>query len=95
MLGVILMVGFYLLALAIATGWLYIPFAEVFYLHYVTAKLDLICVIAGGAILWSVLLRIDKFIAPGPALTPRKDPRLFEEIETLPHRSAKPRQGGP
>lgn len=82
-LAVVLMIGFYLLAAAIAATLFYIPFAEVAYLHHITAKLDLICIIAGAAILWSVLPRFDIFKAPGPALTPKQDPRLFEEIETV------------
>jgi heat shock protein HtpX len=82
-LAVVLMIGFYLLALAISAGLFYIPFAEIVYLHHITPKLDLICVIAGAAILWSVLPRIDKFLAPGPALTAKQDPRLFAEIESV------------
>lgn len=82
-LAVVLMIGFYLLALAISAGLLYIPFAEIFYFHHITPKLDLVCFIAGMAILWSVLPRFDKFVAPGPALTAQQDPRLFAEIETV------------
>ena len=82
-LAVVLMIGFYLLALAISLGLLYIPFAEIAYLHHITPKLDLICVLAGGAILWSVMPRLDKFPAPGPVLTPEKAPRLFQEIESI------------
>jgi Zn-dependent protease with chaperone function len=82
-LAVVLMIGFYLLALAISAGLLYVPFAEIVYLHHITPKLDLICLIAGVAILWSVLPRFDKFVAPGPALNAKQDPHLFAEIETV------------
>ena len=79
-LAVVLMLGFYLLALAISLGLLYIPFAEFVYFHRLTPKLDLLCIVAGCAILWSVMPRLDKFPAPGPVLTPEKSPRLFKEI---------------
>jgi Zn-dependent protease with chaperone function len=82
-LAVLLMIGFYLLALAVISALFFIPFGEVVYLHHVTPKLDLICLIAGVAILWSVLPRMDKFVAPGPRLTRETDPRLFAEIETV------------
>jgi len=82
-LAVILMVGFYLLALAISAVLLYLPIAEVLYLHHVTPKLDLICLIAGFVILWSVVPRFDRFKASGPRLTPEKNPRLFTEIESV------------
>ncbi len=80
-LAVVLMIGFYLLALVIAGGLLAIPIFEIGYAHRVTPKLDLFCLIAGVAILWSVLPRIDKFIAPGPRLSAGQSPRLFKEIE--------------
>jgi Zn-dependent protease with chaperone function len=80
-LAVVLMVGFYLLALAIVFGLLYIPYAEVMYAHRIHLKLALGCVLGALAILWSVLPRLDKFEPPGPPLTRDQHPRLFEEIE--------------
>ena len=82
-LAVGLMIGFYLLAVAISGGLLYIPYAEFVYAHRITPKLALVCIIGGLAILWSVLPRIDKFIAPGPRVTPEKAPRLFKEIQSV------------
>ena len=35
---------------------------------------------SAGMILWSILPRIDHFVAPGPQLLPAKHPRLFKEI---------------
>ena len=83
LLAVILMIGFYLLAIAIATGLLYIPYAEVVYAHRITPKLILICILAAFAILWSILPRFDKFPPPGPKLPREKHPRLFGELETV------------
>jgi Zn-dependent protease with chaperone function len=82
-LAVVLMIGFYLLALGIASGLLWIPYAELVYAHRVTPKLALICVLGGVAILWAVLPRFDKFLAPGPQLTPDKYPKLFQELESV------------
>jgi heat shock protein HtpX len=83
LLAVALMVGFYLLALGIAGGLLWIPYAELVYAHRITPKLALICVVAGATILWSVLPRFDKFIAPGPQLERDKFRRLHEELEKV------------
>ena len=83
LLAVILMIGFYLLAIAIAAGLLYVPYAEVVYAHRITPKLFLICILAALAILWSILPRFDKFPPPGPKLTREKHPRLFGELETV------------
>lgn len=84
-LAVVLMVGFYLLALGIAGGLLYIPYAEVAYAHRIHPKIALICIFGGGAILWAVFPRIDKFPPPGPKLTPEEHPQLFKELETVAH----------
>lgn len=83
LLAVLLFVGFYLLALGIAAGLLYIPYAEVRYTDHVTARLDLFCIVAAGTILWSILPRLDRFGAPGPPLTPGEHPRLFRAIEEV------------
>lgn len=82
-LALVLMVGFYLLAIGIASGLLWIPYAELVYAHRVTPKLAIICIIGGLVILWSVLPRFDKFIAPGPELKREKYPKLFKELETV------------
>jgi Zn-dependent protease with chaperone function len=80
-LAVVLMIGFYLLALAIAGGLFYIPYAEMTYANRLHIKLALFCVLGGLAILWSVLPRLDKFEAPGPELTRDRHPQLFTELE--------------
>ncbi len=83
LLAVVLMIGFYVLAVAICGGLFYIPYAEAVYAHRIHPKLALICIVAGLAILWSVVPRVDKFEAPGPELTREQQPRLFAEIETI------------
>jgi len=81
LLAVVLMIGFYILAVAIAAGLVYIPYAEVTYAHRIHPKLAILCVIGALAILWSVLPRFDKFESPGPQLTRDQHPRLFQEID--------------
>jgi heat shock protein HtpX len=82
-LAVVLMIGFYLLALGIAFGLFYIPYAEMKYAHQIHIKLAIICGIGGLAILWSVFPRFDSFEAPGPLLTKEKHPKLFAELESV------------
>ncbi len=82
-LAIALLIGFYLLALAIAAGLLYIPYAELAYAHRLHLKLAAVCVIGALAILWSVLPRIDQFVPPGPKLTREQHPRLFNEVESI------------
>ena len=82
-LAVVLMIGFYALALGMAGGLLWVPYAEFVYAHHITPKLAIICILAGGTILWSVLPRRDKFVAPGPRLKREKYPRLFKELEVV------------
>jgi heat shock protein HtpX len=83
LMAVVLMIGFYLLAIAIASGLLYIPYAEIVYAHRIHPKLLIICIIGALAILWAILPRFDKFPAPGPRLTRDRHPRLFSELENV------------
>src|SRR6185436_6838572 len=82
-LAIVLMVGFYLLALGIAFGLAYIPYAEVVYSHRLHIKFAIICVLGALAILWSVMPRIDTFVAPGPELKRDQHPELFKELESV------------
>jgi heat shock protein HtpX len=79
-LAVVLLVGFYALALAIVGGLLWIPYAEWRYLGQLHAKLTVLCVLSAGLVLWAILPRLDRFEAPGPRLTPEQHPRLFALI---------------
>ena len=81
LLAVVLMIGFYILAVAIAAGLIYLPYAEVAYAHRIHPKLAILCVVGALAILWSVLPRFDRFESPGPHLTRDQHPRLFQEID--------------
>jgi Zn-dependent protease with chaperone function len=83
LLALVLMVGFYLLALGIAGGLLWIPYAEWVYAHRLHPKIALACVIGAGIILWSILPRFDRFDPPWPPLRPGEHPRLFALIREV------------
>ncbi len=81
--AVLLMIGFYLLAFAIAGALLWVVYAEVALAHRVNLRLTLVCVAGAGIILWSVLPRSERFAAPGPLLEPARHPRLFDLIRDV------------
>jgi len=89
---IVLMIGFYVLALGVAAGLL----AAVYYsvaAGKIYLRLDLAAVIAAGVILWSIVPRFDHFKAPGPLLAPEAQPELLELVrgvaaetnEAMPH----------
>jgi len=81
-LAVVLLIGFYVFALAIVGGLLYLPYAEVRYLHRID-RLTIGAVIGAGAILWGILPRIDRFQPPGPELSRSDQPRLFATLDDV------------
>ena len=85
--AVLLLIGFYALALGIAAGLLWVVYAQVFIAHRVIIKLALVCVVLAGVILWSILPRIDRFEPPGPLLSERDHPRLFALIADIARRT--------
>ncbi|HEX8693159.1 MAG TPA: M48 family metallopeptidase [Longimicrobium sp.] len=82
-LAVVLLVGFYLLALAVAAGLLWIPYAEWRYLDHVSVKIALFCVVGAALVLWGIVPRPDRFDPPGPRLAPDEHPRLFALIREV------------
>lgn len=81
--AVALMIGFYVLAVAVCLGMLALPYLEWRYFDRVHIKLALVAVVSAGLILWSLLPRFDRFEAPGPLLDPKKQPRLFAFLRDL------------
>ena len=79
-LAVGLMLGFYILAVAIAGALLYIPYAEWTYAGKLHVKLVFFCILGAGTIFWAILPRPDRFVPPGPALHPKDHPKLFEVL---------------
>lgn len=78
-----LMVGFYLLALLMAGGLLYLPLAAAQSTGESDVWVTTYCVLGAGFILWSVAPRRDRFTPPGPRLRPAEQPRLFAELESV------------
>lgn len=83
LLAVGLMIGFYVLALAVSAGLLYIVYADVFLFHRIDVRLVLGCVFAAGIVLWSIVPRPDHFPAPGPELGRDQQPELYQLIDSV------------
>jgi heat shock protein HtpX len=79
-LAVVLMVGFYGLAVGIAWGLVWIPYAEVRYAKRFHLNIAIFCLVGAFLIVKSIVPRRDRFEAPGPRLAPERQPRLFEEL---------------
>jgi Zn-dependent protease with chaperone function len=84
-LALILMVGFYLLAIGIAAILILLPVAEIVFANQIHPKIAILCVIGGAMILWSILPRWDRFIAPGPRLSEKEEPELFRALQSVAH----------
>ena len=82
-MALLLMVGFYLLAVGVSAALLWIPYAEYVYLERVDRKIALACIGGAAAILWALLPRADKFTPPGPHLAKTDAPDLFEITERV------------
>jgi len=81
-LAVGLMIGFYALALAVVAGLLLLVYLQ-FLFGRVNIRLLVFSLLGAGVILWSVIPRPDRFVAPGPLLSPAEQPRLFGTIEAV------------
>ncbi len=81
-LALVLMVGFYVLAIGIAAALLFLIYLQVINDSF-SIKISIFCLIGAGIIIWSILPRIDRFVPPGPRLKPEDHPRLFAELESI------------
>jgi Zn-dependent protease with chaperone function len=82
-LAVLLMFGFYALAFLLAGSLFFFVYAEVMWANEIFIRPTILCIIAGFAILWSVMPRRDKFEAPGPQLTESEHPELFAVLRDV------------
>lgn len=82
-LAVSLLVGFYVLGLALVLGLLAIPWAMWVYADRINVRIVLFTVIPAVAIAWALRPRIDHFYPKEPRLTAAEHPRLFAEIENV------------
>lgn len=79
-LAVLLLVGFYVFALALVAVLLAWPFLIPHFhpAHFVAASY-----IGAGIILWAIFPRIDRFEDPGPRITRASQPRLFASLDLI------------
>lgn len=82
-MAVLLTIGFYALAIGIAAALLIGVYLEVVYSSHILIKPTIFAVVAACVILWSILPRIDRFVAPGPRLQPSAQPELFKVIRDV------------
>jgi len=82
-MAMLLIVGFYVIAIAIALLLFYIPYAEFAFAGKFHFKLAVLCVVGGCLIIWSVLPRFDRFMPPGPLLTEKDQPGLFKQLRSV------------
>ncbi len=83
LLALALMVGFYILALGISGGLLWVAYADFALTNRVHPKIIVGCVFLAGAVLWSIIPRMDRFEPPGLKLDSVRHPKLFAEIERV------------
>ena len=83
LIAIALMIGFYLLAISIAGGLAWVPYAMIKYGHRVYIKIAIVCVVGALAIIWAIIPRFDKFIPPGPKLEPHEHPKFFELLRAI------------
>jgi Zn-dependent protease with chaperone function len=83
LVAILLLIGFYVLALGTAGGLLWVVYAQIVFAERVFIKLALICVALAGLILWSVMPRPDHFEPPGPRILESEQPRLFALVRDI------------
>ncbi|MEO8285541.1 MAG: hypothetical protein ABI670_03785 [Chloroflexota bacterium] len=78
-----LMLGFYLLAIAIALGLLLLVYAEWQVTGIINARIAIFSLLGTGALMWSIIPRREKFVAPGARLDEKAQPQLFQTIRGI------------
>jgi Zn-dependent protease with chaperone function len=81
-LAVVLMVGFYVLAIGIAMALLWLVYMQMM-ADRVYLRIVAFCLLGAAVILWSIFPRPDRFPPPGPSLLPSRHPRLFEALRQV------------
>ncbi|MEM7800972.1 MAG: M48 family metallopeptidase [Chloroflexota bacterium] len=82
-LAVLLLIGFYVLALVIVIALLGMLYAMFAYSNRIDLRVILFALIGAGTVLWSIIPRRDNFIAPGPKLNPADHPQLFAAVNEI------------
>lgn len=91
-LAVVLMLGFYLVALAVIAALVVLPLLASRVSAGMAGQVGLFCVVGLYGVVRALLPRRDRFEPPGPRLTPDAQPRLFAEIRRV---AAEVRQAEP
>jgi Zn-dependent protease with chaperone function len=81
--SVALLLGFYVFAIGISAGLLFLPYAQYRVTGRVHGYLAFLCIAGAGLILWSLLPRREKFVPPGPLVDAGTQPRLFAELDRV------------
>src|SRR5437762_10480137 len=82
-LAVALMVSFYVLALAVASGLLWLAYLDIVRTRHPAARLIVFCIAGAGSVLWAIIPRRDRFDPPGPRVTAQDQPELFRLIHDV------------
>lgn len=77
------MIGFYILALAMAASMFFLVYAMIHYGHRINFRISLFLLVGTGTVLWSIVPRRDRFTPPGPRLNPAEQPELFKMISEV------------
>lgn len=83
LIAIAFLVGFYVVATAIALFLLYLPVLEYRAFHRVSGQLSIFSLATGLVILWSLIPRYERFKAPGKLISPSEHPRLFALIQEV------------
>ncbi len=81
-MALMLMIGFYVLALAVAGGLLFLIYFQISEGAF-SIYLSIICFIGAMLTIWSIFPRMEKFVQSGSLLTPDQQPRLFSELSSI------------
>ena len=82
-LAIALMLGFYALALGMAGAFLGIIYVQVVYGDEISIRLAVPCLFFALAILFTMVPRRDRFVAPGPRVEESDEPRLFAFVREI------------
>jgi heat shock protein HtpX len=82
-LAISLTVGFYAIALAIAAGLFFIPYAEAVYGGRIHIQLTIFCIIGAVLIIIAIIPHRDRFKTPGLLLTSRNNPEVLNLINEI------------
>lgn len=82
-LAVLLLIGFYVLAIGIVLALFGLLYSMAVYANRIDLRVVLFVFIGAGTVLWSIIPRRDKFIPPGPKLSPVDHPNLFAAVEEI------------